>query len=144
MRAKRPFYATPQDVEAAFYDALERADIDTMTSVWADDEEVICVHPGGPRLSGFAQVIAAWRRLFEGGPAMRVRLSNQVVMQGLIIAVHSVHEHITVAGEESLRAPIVATNVYLRGATGWHMVAHHASPMATAPEPVADGTKTLH
>lgn len=144
MQLKRPFFASPQDVEAAFYDALERADIDAMTSVWADDEEVVCVHPGGPRLAGFARVIAAWRRLFESGPNLKVRLSNQVAVQGLLIAVHSVHEHITVAGDDTLRAPIIATNVYLRGATGWHMLAHHASPAPAPPEVLSESSKTLH
>lgn len=144
MQTKKPFYASAQDVEAAFYDALERADIDIMMSVWAEDEEVICVHPGGPRLAGYAQVINAWRRFFEAGPSLKVRLSNQVVLQGLLFAVHSVHEHITVAGEETLRAPIVATNVYLRGATGWRMLAHHASAAPVAAELIGESSSTLH
>ncbi len=144
MQAKRPYYTSPQDVEAAFYDALERADIETMMSVWADDEEVICVHPGGPRLAGFAQVIAAWRRFFEAGPILKISLSNQVNVQGLLIAVHSVHEHITVAGENMLRAPVIASNVYLRGATGWHMIAHHSSPAPVAPQVAGESSKRLH
>jgi len=59
--------------------------------------------------------------------------------------VHSVHEVITVAGELRARAPVVATNVYLRTATGWRMIAHHASPApGPAGEPQDEPPKTLH
>lgn len=142
MDRKKPFYATAQDVEAAFYDALERADIEAMMDVWAEDEEVVCVHPAGPRLYGFSLVIESWRRIFSDGPTMKVALSSQVHMQSMMLAVHSVHENITLAGEESSRPPIVATNVYFRGALGWRMLVHHASP--APPEAALDVPKTLH
>jgi hypothetical protein len=52
----------------------------------------------------------------------------------MMVEVHSVHEVITIVGEEAARAPIVATNVYLRTAAGWRMVVHHASPAPGAAE----------
>ena len=42
---------TAQDAENAFYEALEHGDLEGMMAVWAEDEEIICVHPTGPRLS---------------------------------------------------------------------------------------------
>ena len=48
-------FPTSQDAENAFYDALERADLDAMMAVWAEDEEIVCVHPTGPRLAGHEQ-----------------------------------------------------------------------------------------
>ena len=45
-------FPTAQDAENAFYEALERADLDGMMAVWAEDEDIVCVHPGGPRVSG--------------------------------------------------------------------------------------------
>ncbi len=51
----------------------------------------------------------------------------------MMVAVHSVHENITVAGEQRARPPMVATNVYLRTPAGWRMVAHHASPAPAEP-----------
>jgi hypothetical protein len=68
-------------------------------------------------------------------------------MSGMMVEVHSVHEVITVVGEEAAPAPIVATNVYLRTAAGWRMVAHHASPApgtAETEEAPADPPKFLH
>ena len=40
---------------------------------------------------------------------------------------------------------VVATNVYLKSAQGWRLVAHHASPgAAEAPEAAAEPGSTLH
>jgi uncharacterized protein (TIGR02246 family) len=129
-------FPTAQDAENAFYEALERADIEAMMAVWSEDEEIVCVHPAGQRLAGQEQVREAWRQMFAGGPGMRVQVTQQVAVTGMMVAVHSVHENITVTGEQRARPPMVATNVYLRTPSGWRMIVHHASP---APgEPAAD------
>jgi hypothetical protein len=58
------FFATPEDAEAVFYDALERADLDAMMAIWAEDEEVICTHPYGERVAGCC-VRESWRQVFQ-------------------------------------------------------------------------------
>jgi len=141
MTKKKPVFATPQDVESAFYEALEHADLDAMMSVWVEDEEIICVHPGGPRLSGYAMVRESWRRIFEGGPRLSIAITHQVYLQSMLLSVHSVHEHYIMRGEDE-SAPMVATNVYVRGALGWRLLAHHASP--APPEHVPEAAKILH
>ena len=140
-------FPTAQDAQNAFYEALERCDLEAMMAVWSEDDEIVCVHPAGQRLAGQAEVREAWRQMFAGGPNMRVRITQQVVIAGVMIEAHSVHENITVAGEARPRPPMVATNVYLRTAAGWRMIVHHASPapaeaVAEAPAPAAP--KTLH
>ena len=139
-------FPTAQDCQNAFYEALERSDLEAMMAVWSEDEEIVCVHPAGPRLAGQAQVREVWRQMFAGGPGMRVRLTQQVVIAGVMLEVHSVHENITVAGEQRPRPPMVATNVYLRTAAGWRMIAHHASPAPGQPaaEPSPATPKILH
>ncbi len=140
-------FPTAQDAESAFYEALERADLESMMAVWSEDEEIVCVHPNGQRLAGQAQVREAWRQMFAGGPGMRIRLTQLLVVTGMMVEVRSVHENITVAGEPGPRPPMVATNVYLRTPGGWRMVLHHASPApeSAAPEaPAAAAPKTLH
>jgi hypothetical protein len=86
--------------------------------------------------------------MFAGGPNMRVQITQQVVVSGMMVAVHSVHENITVTGEARARPPMVATNVYLRTPAGWRMAVHHASPAPgepAAPRPPAPGApKILH
>ena len=139
-------FPTAQDAENAFYEALERSDLEAMMAVWSEDEDIVCVHPAGQRLAGQAEVREVWRQMFAGGPNMRVRITQQVVIAGVMLEVRSVHENITVAGKQRPRPPMVATNVYLRTAAGWRMIAHHASPAPGQPaaEPPPAGSKILH
>lgn len=133
---KKSLFPTAHDAEAAFYEALERSDLEAMMEVWAEDEEIVCVHPGGARLAGQDAIRESFRQIFASGTRMRVRLSNQSQVNAVMVAIHSLHENILVTGETKARGVIVATNVYHRSAAGWRMVLHHASP---APEMPARG-----
>ncbi len=141
---KKTTFPTSQDAEAAFYEALERGDLDGMMEVWAEDEEIVCVHPGGARHAGYEQVRESWAQIFRSGRRLQVQLSNQVCVQGMMLAVHSLHETILAPGEPGVRQPVVATNIYLRAASGWRMILHHGS---LAPEVVqrrSESPKILH
>jgi len=137
-------FPTPQDAEAAFYEALERADLDLMMAVWSEDEEILCVHPGGARLTGQDQVRESWRQILAGDARARVHLSQQVAVSGPMVAVHSVHENFSVPGEKRPLQTVVATNVYLRTAAGWRLIVHHGSPAPGQSEPPRDTPKILH
>ncbi len=139
---KKPIFTSPQEVEAAFYEALERGDLDAMMNVWSEDEEIVCVHPGGPRLNGYALVREGWRRIFEGGTRLKVQLLALATVHAPFSAMHSVIEQISVIGQKHLAAPVVATNVYMRGALGWRMIVHHASPVP--PSSIGDAPNVLH
>ena len=149
-------FPTAQDAENAFYEALERADLEAMMAVWAEDEEVLCVHPTGARLTGQDQVRESWTQIFAGGARARVHVTHQVVLSSMMMEVRSVQENFTIEGEprapqgrDSRPAPIIATNVYLRTAAGWRMIVHHASPAPGQAEPApareaAPKRKILH
>ena len=69
----------------------------------------------------------------------------------MMIAIHSVYEQISIAGQGPARNPMLATNIYLRTDHGWRMVAHHSSPAPAAPAAAAApetetrrAPKTLH
>jgi len=142
---KKTSFPTPQDCEAAFYEALEAADLEAMMEVWAEDEEIVCVHPGWPRLAGYQQIRDNWAQIFRSGERLKVHLSAQLYVQGLMLSVHSLHENILVAGEPKARAPVVTTNVYLRSAGGWRMVVHHGSiALQAAPAEPDAPPKMLH
>jgi ketosteroid isomerase-like protein len=138
----KPIFPTAQDAEAAFYDAVERADLEALMAVWAEDEEIVCVHPGGPRLIGYTAIRDAWRRIFEGGPRLKMRLSGTTTVQTPFAAIHTVIEHISVRDDESKRAPVVATNIFVRGTVGWRLVLHHVSP--APPDSINEIPKVLH
>ena len=138
----KAFFATPQDVEAAFYEAIERADLEAMMQVWAEDEEIVCIHPGGPRFAGYAMVREAWRRIFSGGTRLRMQVTTLSIIANPFTAVHSLIEYVGVKDDPSQHAPVVATNVYVRGATGWRLIVHHSSP--APPDSFSEAPKTLH
>jgi len=141
--ARKPIFPTPQDVEAAFYEAIERGDLEALMAVWAEDEEIVYIPPGGPRMTGYASVRDAWRRIFESGQRLTVTLTQPVILQGMLVSIHSLCEQIGLRGNEAGQtAPLVATNVYVRGALGWRLLLHHASP--TPPESLNEIPKTLH
>lgn len=138
---KKPIFTSPQEAETAFYEALERGDLEAMMNVWSEDDEIVCVHPGGARLAGYALVRETWQRIFTGS-RLKVQLLALSTVHGPFSAVHSVIEQIGVVGEKHLSAPVVATNVYVRGALGWRMIVHHASPVP--PGSVGDAPQVLH
>ena len=120
--------ASVDEVEHAFYDALQKADLDALMSVWADDDDVSCVHPGGPRLIGPAAIRASYEALFAHGridaEPLHVRRHES---HG--IAVHSVVERVRgLAADKARVAYVLATNVWTRTGSGWRLVSHHASP----------------
>lgn len=143
---KKMLFPTSQDAEAAFYEAFTKSDLEAMMAVWADDDDIYCVHPNGARVAGVERVRESWRQIFASGQTLRFQLGEQQYVQGMMLSVHSVYEHITVAGDPRSRAPVIATNVYIRTERGWRMVAHHASPApaSSEPEPRRTGVKTLH
>ena len=59
-------FTTPEDAEEAFYDAIGRADLDALMNVWAEDEEIVCIHPTGQRLVGARAIRESWRTIFSG------------------------------------------------------------------------------
>jgi uncharacterized protein (TIGR02246 family) len=137
--------ASADDVEAQFYDALREADIERLMAVWHDDEEVVCVHPGGARVIGVRAIRSTFESIFANG-AIPVIAEGKRSVQTLDSAVHSVVERITITSPEGLRTGFaVATNVYVKTALGWRMVAHHATPGASeAPAEISEPPTVLH
>ena len=127
MSPKKPIYPSAAAAEAAFYEALTHSDLDAMMAVWSDEEEVVCIHPGGPRIVGLESIREVWRQMLSSDAQLKIDVTQAIVSSNAMVAMHSVFEDICIEGQ-SLRAPaIAATNVYMHGASGWRMVMHHAS-----------------
>ncbi|MQA23117.1 YybH family protein [Rugamonas rivuli] len=127
------------ETEAAFYDALNRADLDTLMSLWADDDEIVCVHPGGPRLIGHAAIRTSWAAILEHG-GLHIVPTQLHETHNLMSSVHTVVEGTTAGGEA---AHLVATNVYVKTPRGWRIVLHHAS-VAPGAAPADSHSQILH
>ena len=126
-------YATSQDAEAAFYKAFELADLAQMMAVWAEEDDILCIHPGGSRHVGVVEVRESWRQIFSQGPRLQFRLAENLVIAGRIMSIHSVYEHVTLTGEAGPASVAMATNIYSLTNRGWRMQVHHASPLAVEP-----------
>ncbi len=133
------------DVEAAFYEALQNGDIEKLMACWADDDEIFCVHPGGPRVVGLGAIRATFDALFSNGSIRAAPLHVRRV-ESLASAVHNLVERIEVMLEGGpAHAYVLATNVYHRTPQGWRMVAHHASPgMQNHADEVNEAPSVLH
>ena len=134
MKKVKQLNGSAAEVEAAFYEALNRADVEALMALWAEDEEITCVHPGGPRLHGHAAIQQSWEAVLERG-GLQIRPSQLHESNNLMASVHTVIEGIT-ATSTAEPAHLVATNVYMKTPRGWRMVLHHVS---VAPGPVPQG-----
>lgn len=137
--------ASPEEIEAEFYEALQRGDLERLMAVWADDDEVVCVHPGGPRVVGPVAVRATFEAIFANGP-VHVRPEQVRRVQGPGCAVHNLLERVELLTDEGpLTAWVMATNVYLKGPQGWRLVAHHASGGSREEPPeISEAPTVLH
>lgn len=137
---------SPEEVEAQFYEALQRGDLERLMALWADDDEIVCVHPGGTRAIGSAAIRASFEALFaNGGIAVRPEQVHRVAVLGC--ALHHLVERIEVAGEQGPQSAwVIASNLYLKTAQGWRLASHHASPGLAHEPPVFGGEapSTLH
>lgn len=133
------------EIEAQFYDALRDGDIDKLMGCWADEDEIVCVHPGGSRMVGMGAIRSAFDAMFSNGTIRATPLRVRKI-EALSSSVHSVIEKIEVMTQEGPReAYVIATNIYHKTAQGWRMVAHHASPgTAREMQEISDAPMVLH
>lgn len=117
---------TPEETEIAFYEAIGRADVEAVMALWADEDDIVCIHPGAPRLVGHASIRAAWESIFEQG-GVQIRPVQRHVTQNMMTSVHNIIEevHRTTSRQQDIH--ILATNVYMKTPHGWRIVTHHAS-----------------
>ena len=129
MPKTRKQFGTADDTEIALYDAIGRADLEALMALWADDEEIVCIHPDGTRLIGYAAIRASWEEIFSRGGVNILPLQLHA-SQNLMSSVHNLIESVYTTEGTQRDVHILATNVYVKTPIGWRIVLHHAS---TAP-----------
>lgn len=140
-----PTFDSPAAAEQAFYDAMGSGDLEAMMAVWADDDDAVCVHPGGPRLVGSDAIRESFGEIFEAGTLQVGTAAVRAFRHG-DVAIHNLVEQITVIGQMGAElVSVVATNVYVKSGYGWQMMLHHAAAADTDTEPEPDRpTGPLH
>lgn len=126
---KTPVILDANDIEQQYYECLRNADLNGLMRLWADEDDVSCVHPGQPRLLGVGAIRASFEHLLGQG-GLRIVPTCIKSVQTVDACVHNIIEQV-INRDNEVQGFAIATNVYIKTAAGWRMVAHHASP-ATA------------
>lgn len=120
-------FATANEAEHAFYEAIRRGDLSRMMLAWAEDDEIVCIHPGGARVIGQDAVKITWQKIFSNGP-IAIYPARPLILEGAASSIHILIEQIAIRtpyGTETTHC--YTTNIFFKGPVGWCMVLHHAS-----------------
>ena len=127
-------HAAVEAVNAEFYQAFERADLDAMQELWLDDPETLCVHPGALPVRGTPAINRSWALIMANTPYIQFFLTDVEISVWEGSASVTCTENV-LTGDESTGpdafggAKAVATNVFVRTSEGWRLWIHHASPV---------------
>lgn len=122
------------ELNADFYAAFERGDLDAMTEIWLDDPGTLCVHPGMEPLHGAGAITRSWALIMANVPYIQFFLTDVEVRVHDDAAYVTCTENVLTADESTDDSSFnggraVATNVFLRKADTWRLWIHHASPV---------------
>ncbi|HET7405657.1 MAG TPA: nuclear transport factor 2 family protein [Mycobacteriales bacterium] len=137
----------PPDADAVaavndeLYASVEARDIDRMSAVWDDDDDITCVHPGWPMLRGRARVLRSWSMIMANTAYIQFFVTDVQTRVDGDLAVVTCEENILAAGEPGgagteggmQTAAVATTNVFRRRADGWRLWLHHGSPVLGGP-----------
>lgn len=148
-------------VHRAFYDAVETGDVDLMASLWVDDPNTSCVHPGAVPLRGTSAVLRSWTVLMANVGYIQFFLTDQEITtlppgdDDPSAVVITCTENIlsgTDHGQEGWGHPrerseqgdfsgakAVCTSILVRDGAGWKFWSRHASPVAELGDPDSEG-----
>lgn len=113
------------DANATFYAAFLRGDIATLERLWADTDDISCIHPGWPAIVGRLAVIDSWRNIISNPerPNIKCRDPHAIVME---TTAHVVCIELIGA------TPLAASNHFRFIKKEWRLVHHQSTPIATA------------
>ncbi|XP_068668830.1 uncharacterized protein [Aristolochia californica] len=110
-----------------FYNAFRNGDLATMQSLWANQKNVYCIHPGAGRILGYDLVIQSWEVVlgFDYEFPLEIELQNVEAHVrgdvGYVTCIESVRTKGSSWGKQ------IATNVFERIDGEWFISIHHAS-----------------
>jgi ketosteroid isomerase-like protein len=143
--------AAVEQAHQAFYDAVERSDLEALEGLVLTGplaETVSVVHPGWPVLRGRREVMRSYALIMANTEYIQFFLTDVEVAVDGDTALVTCTENILTGGpaEEDGSAGslvgglVVATNVFRRTSGGWRLWVHHGSPvMAEGIEEGDDG-----
>ncbi|MDP6565059.1 MAG: nuclear transport factor 2 family protein [Alphaproteobacteria bacterium] len=119
----------------AFYRAFADRDAAAMEDIWADRDELTCIHPGWGALYGREAVIESWQAILGNPQAPAIRCLAATARM------HGETAHV-ICFEEIDGNYLIATNLFIRQGRRWYLVHHQSGPTSEAPPPDADAEGT--
>ncbi|MGI9085698.1 MAG: nuclear transport factor 2 family protein [Aeromicrobium sp.] len=127
----------------AFYDAVETGDVDLMTSLWVDDVDTSCIHPGAEHLRGTDAVLRSWTVLMANVGYIQFFLTDIAVATmppgsddpdtAVVTCTENILSSEGMSSVESFAGgKALCTSILVRdraGAGGWRFWSRHASPV---------------
>jgi ketosteroid isomerase-like protein len=108
---------------AAFYAAFAAGDFAAMSRLWADDDDITCIHPGWPAIIGRTGVIGGWRDILQNPGRPNITCAEPYAVidgdSGRVLCIEIVDG-----------AALAATNCFRRIDGAWRLVHHQSSPIA--------------
>ncbi|NRQ48590.1 nuclear transport factor 2 family protein [Aeromicrobium stalagmiti] len=134
-------------VHRAFYDAVETGDVDLMATLWVDDPEVSCVHPGAVPLRGTGAVLRSWTVLMANVGYIQFFLTDIDVRtfplgddeptMAVVVCTENILSGEGMSSPEAFSGgKAVCTSILVRDPSGgrtagdWKFWSRHASPIA--------------
>jgi ketosteroid isomerase-like protein len=142
-----PFYTTAEEAEEALYEAIAQANLDALMSIWADDEDIVCIHPTGQCMNGHTAIRESWRSIFASNPRFSVCVRGKVCWESALISAHCVAETLYLKKDRAAHGLMQSTNVFVRGTNGWRLASRHTSAAVEQAESRDEdnyGKRTLH
>jgi ketosteroid isomerase-like protein len=104
---------------AAFYAAFAAGDISEVSRLWADDDDISCIHPGWPAIVGREAVLGSWRDILQNPNRPQIACAEP---------------HAIIDGNNAR----VLCNHFRRIDGAWRLVHHQSSPIAQMVTPAND------
>lgn len=115
-----------------YYRAFENFDLQLMSQIWANTDDVVCIHPGWDILIGWEKVREGWSKIFmdEAFLKFTLRNTNTIILND--IGIVSCIEEIFVSSQDTISQTFVATtNLFKETEDGLKLFYHHSSPVLT-------------
>jgi ketosteroid isomerase-like protein len=119
---------------AELYAAVEAGDVDRLAAMWDTADDVVCVHPGWPAVTGRSRVLRSWAVIMANTAYIQFFSTNvEIAVDGDVAIVTCEHGLLARSDEADTgfgeTARVVASNVFRRRPDGWRLWSHHASPV---------------
>lgn len=120
------------EVNKNYYKAFENFDIETMSQIWSNTDDVICIHPGWDILVGWERVKEGWKKIFMEETLLKFTIRNPNTIIWDNIGIVSCIEEIFISSRDTISQTFIATtNVFKETEQGLKLFYHHSSPVLT-------------